>query len=69
MAHWRQSEPKVWNYRISGKSSDGTTVTLGRYDTEQQAKTDYENWLKEGFYRNLKIQPVKPSAVAKAPPE
>lgn len=44
---------KAW--KIQGESSDGKVVTLGRYDTEESAKSDQTRILEDGFYRKLKI--------------
>jgi hypothetical protein len=54
-----QGEPKRW--RVRGKSTDGLVVTLGCHDTEQAAKAEAEKLLKEGFYRDLTVERIKPS--------
>jgi len=59
---------KAW--KIQGESSDGKIVTLGRYDTEESAKSDQARILEDGYYRKLKIvytpPPSTPGAVAAA---
>lgn len=57
---WRPKETKIWNWRISGKSSDNKVVTLGKYDTENEARACYDVIAKEGFYHNVKVEQVKP---------
>jgi hypothetical protein len=59
MTNWRKGEPKVWRWRIRGKSSDSQMVTLGKYDTEKDAKADHERLLEEGYYRNVKLEEIK----------
>ncbi|HOB74411.1 MAG TPA: hypothetical protein PKG54_07785 [Phycisphaerae bacterium] len=60
MASWRSAPPKVWRFRIRGVSGDGTTVTLGRFETEEEARAEYNRLVEEGYYRNLKVRPVDP---------
>ncbi len=52
------TEPKLW--RIRGKASDGLVVTLGRYDTETQARTDLQRFAAEAVYRDLSVEPISP---------
>ncbi|NLX21938.1 MAG: hypothetical protein GXY55_09760 [Phycisphaerae bacterium] len=58
MTDWRKGEPKVWRWRIRGRSADNQLVTLGKYDTEDDAKGDHDRIIKEGFYRNVKIEQI-----------
>ncbi len=60
MPSWRSMPPKVWRFRIRGVSGDGTTVTLGRFETEEEARAEYDRLVEEGYYRNLKVRPVEP---------
>jgi hypothetical protein len=60
MPSWRSAAPRVWRFRIRGISGDGTTVTLGRFETEEEARAEYERLVEEGYYRNLKVRPVEP---------
>lgn len=55
-----QGEPKRW--RVRGKSSDGLMVTLGCHDTEKAAEAEAAKFLKEGFYRNVTVERIKPAA-------
>jgi hypothetical protein len=55
-----QTEPKIWRFRVRGKSGDGKVVTLGSYETEEEARADYEKLVKEAYYRNIKIETVTP---------
>ena len=64
MTDWRKGEPKVWRWRILGRSSDGTVVTLGKYDTQDEAKVDHEKILAEGYYRNVKLEQITPASGA-----
>ncbi len=58
MTNWRKGEPKIWHWRIRGKSFDSQVVTLGKYDTESEARADYDKLIEEGFYRNVKIEQI-----------
>ena len=67
MINRQQSEPKIWHWRVRGKSSDSQIVTLGKYDTEDEAKADRERIIKEGFYRNVRVEQIKPKPEAPQP--
>ncbi len=55
-AQW-QSEPKRW--RVRGTSpTDGMTVTLGRYDTEQEVEAARDTFVREGVYRDVKVEAI-----------
>lgn len=56
MTQWRNSEPKVWHWRIRAESSDGLMVTLGKYDTEAEAKAEYDRIKKDKSYRNVTLE-------------
>jgi hypothetical protein len=62
MINRQKSEPKVWHWRIRAKASDNQIVTLGKYDTEDQARADHEKIVREGLYRNVTIEEIKPMA-------
>ncbi len=53
-----QGEPKRW--RLQGRASDGLVVTLGRYDTEEEANADRVKFAAEAAYRDLKVLPIAP---------
>jgi hypothetical protein len=55
---WRTSAPKLW--RIRGKAGDGMVVTLGRYETEEEAQTEMQRLTEAGSYRNLELQAIAP---------
>ena len=55
---WRRSEPKIWHWRIRGRSSDSQIVTLGKYNIQDEAQVDYDKIIEEGFYRNVKIEQI-----------
>jgi len=61
MIKLRNGEPKVWRWRIRGRSSDSQIVTLGKYDTQAEVKVDYDKIVKEGSYRNVKIEQIIPA--------
>jgi hypothetical protein len=54
-------------WRVRAKSTDGTIVTVGRYATEEEARTDCEKVIREGFYRDVMVDPI-PQAVDPARP-
>jgi hypothetical protein len=58
MTNWRGREPKIWNWRIRGRSSDSQIVTLGKYNTENEARLDYDKIVKDGRYRNVKMEQI-----------
>ena len=71
MPSWRSAPPKIWRFRIRGVSGDGTTVTLGRFDSEEEAQAQYDRLVDEGYYRKLKVRPMDPPPpvpVEAAPP-
>ncbi|MEW6249970.1 MAG: hypothetical protein AB1716_04930 [Planctomycetota bacterium] len=58
------ADPKRW--RVRGKAADGLVVTLGRYDTEEQAQADCRKFIEEAVYRDLTVQAI-PVTAAPAP--
>jgi hypothetical protein len=52
---WNQ--PKHW--RLRATAADGLIVTLGRYETAEQAHADCGNFAQQGGYRNLAVQPIE----------
>jgi len=61
-AQW-QSKPKRW--RVRGKSpADGLTVTLGGYDTEEEARADCARLVEKGIYRDVTVEPIDPTGDA-----
>lgn len=59
--------PILW--RIVGKSTDGMTVTLGKYRSREDADVDLARFAKEGFYRNVTIHEVAPPPPPPTPEE
>lgn len=57
----RPINPKRW--RICAVAADGLRVTLGRYDTREEADADFRR-LATSAYRNVVIEPL---VVAPAP--
>ena len=50
--------PKLW--RLRATATDGLVVTLGRYETAEQANADCAKMTEQGGYRNLAVQPIVP---------
>jgi hypothetical protein len=69
MANWRKMEPKVWGWRIRGKSTDNQTVTLGKFNTKEEAIAEHDVIVKDGFYRNVTIEQIIPKPRQEEPPE
>lgn len=59
----KQTEPKRW--RIVGTSDDGLKVTLGRYETKEEADRDLTRYETDGFYKKITLIPIK----VEEPPE
>ncbi len=57
-----QSAPKRW--RVRGTATDGLVVTLGRYETEEQANADRDRLVREGVYRDVHVDPIPPAPEA-----
>jgi hypothetical protein len=53
----KSSEPKRW--RVIGVSDDGTKVTLGRYETKEEAERDHSRIVNDGFYKSVDITPIE----------
>ena len=50
--------PKHW--RLRATAADGLAVTLGRYETAEQAHADCGHFAEQGGYRDLAVQPIAP---------
>lgn len=61
--NWGRNEPVNWRFRVRGKNRDGDMVTLGSYQDEVEARTRYDDLAKEGYYRLLSVQSLKPKPV------
>lgn len=55
-AKWNQ--PKSW--RLRAVAADGLAVTLGRYDTAEEAGAERNKFAAEGRYRNLTVERIEP---------
>lgn len=66
MATKWQGEPKRWRVRARSPS-DGMIVTIGRYDTEAEAKADRERYIETGYYRDVRVEPIPPPKNPPAP--
>lgn len=53
----KSSEPKRW--RVEGVSDDGQKVTLGKYDTKDEAESDHTRIVDGGFYSDVIITAIK----------
>lgn len=64
------NEPKLW--RLRAKAADGLVVTLGRYETAEQAHADCEKFRQQGGYRDLAVQAIErapdPTPTGNSPP-
>jgi hypothetical protein len=60
--NWGRKEPIDWRFRVRGKNPKGEMVTLGNYREEKEARSRYDELVTEGYYRQLRIQPLKPKA-------
>jgi hypothetical protein len=49
--------PKHW--RLRGRAADGLVVTLGRYETEEEAQADSKRLAVGGAYRDLVVQALE----------
>lgn len=58
-----RKRPTSWNttkhWRVRATAADGLTVTLGRYETEEEAREDSERFAERDGYRALAIEPVE----------
>jgi hypothetical protein len=50
--------PKHW--RVRATAADGLIVTLGRYETPEEAHADSDKFAASGQYRDLAVQPIAP---------
>jgi len=48
-------EPPGKQWRVQAESNDGLVVTLGKYDTQATAETDFNRIVEEGFYQKPRI--------------
>ena len=67
MVNRQQTEPKIWQWRVRARSFDKQIVTLGKYDTEDEAKADRDKITKEGYYRNVRVEQIKPKPQTQQP--
>jgi hypothetical protein len=54
-AKWNQ--PKHW--RVRATADDGLVVTLGRYETAEEAHADSDAFTRGGRYRDLAVQAIE----------
>jgi hypothetical protein len=50
--------PKRWCLRAT--AADGVSVTLGRYETEEQAEAERKDFAERGKYQHLVVVPIEP---------
>lgn len=58
--NWAKQNSVTWHFRVRGKNPNGETVTLGNYENEKEAIARYDQLVEEGYYRLLKVHPLKP---------
>jgi hypothetical protein len=59
--------PKHW--RLRATAADGSTVTLGRYETVEEAHADSSRLALGGAYRDLVVQPLEARPVPETDPK
>jgi hypothetical protein len=64
--HAKPITPKRW--RLRGTASDGLTVTLGRYETSEEAQADAGRLAAGGSYRDLEVQALEVPPELETPP-
>lgn len=52
------NRPKHW--RLRATATDGLTVTLGRYETEEEAHADSARFAADATYCDLEVQALAP---------
>ena len=52
------NQPKHW--RVQGTAADGLIVTLGRYETVEEALADRDKFAGIGGYSDIAVQPIAP---------
>ncbi len=69
--NWPPKVSPTKRWRVRGKAADGLVVTLGRYETAEQAHADCKRLEAQAEYRDLTVQPIEPKpdvgAAGKAP--
>jgi hypothetical protein len=59
-----RKRPTNWSlakhWRLRATAADGVAVTLGRYETEEEAHADSERFTERGGYHDLAIEPIEP---------
>ena len=58
--NWGKQNAVTWRFRVRGKNPDGDMVTLGNYEQEDDARARYRELVDEGYYRQLRVLPIKP---------
>ena len=58
--NWGRNDPVDWRFRIRGKNLDCKMVSLGNFQDEKEAEDRCDELVKEGYYRNLRVQRLKP---------
>ena len=60
LTNWstKWNPPKYW--RVRARAADGLTVTLGRYETAEEAHAQSDRFAESGGYRNLAVEPIAP---------
>jgi len=46
-------------FSVQAEAADGMTVTLGRYQTEEEARRDQARFEEEAYYMKIKVVPIE----------
>lgn len=64
--NWRRDQPVDWRFCVQGEGPHGKLVTLGNYLQEKDATYRYDELVKEGYYRNIRVQHLAPNTTEEA---
>lgn len=52
--------PPPHGWRLVGKSGDGLLVTLGKYQTREEAEKEMGDHIRKGYYRDIAVRSIDP---------
>ena len=58
--NWGRKDAVDWRFRVRGKNPAGEIVILGNYEKEGEATARYDELVGAGYYRNVRVQRLKP---------
>ena len=58
--NWGRNQPVDWCFCVRGEDPHGDLVTLGNYIQEKDATYRYNELVKEGYYRKIRVQHLDP---------